>query len=446
MQQMYGRRLLQSEMDQLIHCKEYNIYPGFTKTTIGVYCTRCGKLKKNDYFSQPCQHCKKQCYYCPFCIQMGKITACSMLYHLPEKNEFPTAVLNPLTWQGELSKQQATASKEILQAIKQNEKRLVWAVAGAGKTEIVFEGIRAAIQQGKRICFASPRVDVCLEIAPRLAEAFTNTSQCLLYGGMEEAYQYTQLVVATTHQLLRFYEAFDVLIIDEIDAFPYTVDECLHYGATQASKKESCLIYLTATPDKTLQRQVHRQEMKCSILPSRYHGHPLPVPIARWIGNWQQELEKGKLNLRLQKLIQTIINQNQPLLIFLPHINYMKKLAKIVKRHFRTLSMATVYAADPERKEKVLAMRKGKLQLLFSTTILERGVTFTNVQVIVFGAEDTTFTSASLIQIAGRVGRKADFPTGAVIFLHNGKTKAIKQSIKEIQKMNTLALKQGLLL
>lgn len=445
MQQMYGRRVLQSEMDDKIYQKEYLVYKGFTTTETGSHCTRCGKPKQTSYFMQPCSKCKETCYYCPFCIQMGKIAACSELYHLPEKNEFPKSVLNPLTWQGQLSDQQTKASKEILQAIKQNENRLVWAVAGAGKTEIVFAGICAAIQEGKRICFASPRVDVCLEIAPRLAEAFAHTAQCLLYGGMEEAYQYTQLVIATTHQLLRFYEAFDVLIIDEIDAFPYTVDESLHYGASQARKKESCLIYLTATPDKRLQSLVNRKEMDCSILPSRYHGHPLPVPTTRWVGNWKQELEKGQMNRLLQKLIRKIIGHKQPLLIFLPHIDYMKKLEKIVQSHFPKISMSAVYAADPNRKEKVLEMRRGNLQLLFSTTILERGVTFADVQVIVFGAEDATFTSASLIQIAGRVGRKADFPTGDVIFLHNGKTNAIKQCIKEIQKMNTLARKQGFL-
>ena len=34
------------------------------------------------------------------------------------------------------------------------------------------------------------------------------------------------LVVATTHQLLRYYRAFHVMVVDEIDAFPYCAIKC----------------------------------------------------------------------------------------------------------------------------------------------------------------------------------------------------------------------------
>ncbi len=42
-----------------------------------------------------------------------------------------------------------------------------------------------------------------------------------LLHGESEPYFRTPLVVATTHQLLKFYHAFDLLIVDEVDAFPY---------------------------------------------------------------------------------------------------------------------------------------------------------------------------------------------------------------------------------
>lgn len=47
-------------------------------------------------------------------------------------------------------------------------------------------------------------------------------------------------------------------------------------------------------------------------------------------------------------------------------------------------------------------MRKGELDFLLCTTILERGVTFTDIDVLVLGAEDRTFTEAALVQISGR--------------------------------------------
>ena len=37
-----------------------------------------------------------------------------------------------------------------------------WAVCGAGKTEMMFESISCALKEGKRVCWAIPRADVCL--------------------------------------------------------------------------------------------------------------------------------------------------------------------------------------------------------------------------------------------------------------------------------------------
>ncbi|MBA5760176.1 DNA/RNA helicase, partial [Escherichia coli] len=73
------------------------------------------------------------------------------------------------------------------------------------------------------------------------------------------------------------------------------------------------------------------------------------------------------------------------------------------------------------RKEKVEWLRKGKIKLLLTTTILERGVTFTDVQVAVFGSEARIFTEAALVQISGRAGGKLSHPTEDVCFFHYGK-------------------------
>ena len=155
---------------------------------------------------------------------MGKIKSCTILHHLPETNSFAWPHEPILHWKGQLSSEQKRASDEIVVTVLSEETRLIWAVAGAGKTEMIFEGIAACLRKGGRVCLASPRVDVCLELAPRIKQAFPDVPLALLYGGNEEGYSYTPLVIATTHQLLRFREAFDLLIIDEIDSFPYHND------------------------------------------------------------------------------------------------------------------------------------------------------------------------------------------------------------------------------
>lgn len=71
--------------------------------------------------------------------------------------------------------------------------------------------------------------------------------------------------------------------------------------------------------------------------------------------------------------------------------------------------------------------RQGKLTILVTTTILERGVTFPCVDVFVLLANHKLYSKSALVQISGRVGRAAERPTGELLFLHDGVTKAMKK-------------------
>lgn len=93
-----------------------------------------------------------------------------------------------------------------------------------------------------------------------------------------------------------------------------------------------------------------------------------------------------------------------------------------------------------------MAMRNEKIQFLICTTILERGVTFPDIDVLVLGAEDKSFTEAALIQIAGRAGRHKDYPAGEVLYFHYGKSIALKSAISQIIRLNRMAEARGLLI
>lgn len=97
---------------------------------------------------------------------------------------------------------------------------LLWAVTGAGKTEMIFPLLDAVLRGGGRALVATPRRDVVLELAPRLAKAFPEHSRAVLYGGSEDRWTNAALTLATTHQLMRFQGAFDLVLIDELDALP----------------------------------------------------------------------------------------------------------------------------------------------------------------------------------------------------------------------------------
>ena len=83
-------------------------------------------------------------------------------------------------------------------------------------------------------------------------------------------------------------------------------------------------------------------------------------------------------------------------------------------------------------------LRSGKYQYLVTTAVLERGVTIKNLQVIVFHADSPIYDTASLIQIAGRAGRKMEAPEGEVIFFAKRNNEQIQGAIEEINANNKI--------
>lgn len=80
-------------------------------------------------------------------------------------------------------------------------------------------------------------------------------------------------------------------------------------------------------------------------------------------------------------------------------------------------------------------MRDGQINFLLTTTILERGVTFPDIDVLVIGADDRVFSTAALVQIAGRVGRSAEAPKGLVQFYVSAKTATIRHAQQQIDHL-----------
>ncbi|MGJ7922750.1 DEAD/DEAH box helicase [Neobacillus sp. LXY-4] len=425
-------------------------------------CIRCGNDDPSWFGQFPCARCGKNCSYCRKCIMMGRISSCTSLISWcgpePEMRNELTFLEKPgqdsrstkatlLAWTGKLSKGQIKASNQVVEtvAMKQKAELLVWAVCGAGKTEVLFTGIEQALLQGQRVCIATPRTDVVLELTPRLKAAFPTIPIASLYGGSPERHLFAPLTISTTHQLLRFYQAFDTIIVDEVDAFPYSADETLQHAVNQARKPASTLIYLTATPNKKWQKQCRQGSLPFVTIPARYHRHPLPVPEFAWCGNWNKQLRTKKtFPVNVLKWLEKRLKEEKQALLFLPKIELISEILPLLKTKFPNKEMEGVHAEDPARKEKVLRMRNREISILLTTTILERGVTFPNIDVAVLGAEDRIFTESALVQIAGRVGRSADFPSGNITFFHFGKTEAMVRARQQIIEMNKEARQAGL--
>lgn len=447
---LYGKSLLQSELlefQSLLHEHFINGYVAYSDAISSKenhwICNRCGTNKSYHFYQHECARCSKLCVYCRNCIMMGKSQQCVQLVTWIGPDVEFLQQEGPMRWGGKLSEGQEVASNRVVQAILQKETCLVWAVCGAGKTEVLFSGIEAALKLNQRVCIATPRTDVVLELAPRIKTAFPYTSIAALYGGSEEKQNCAQLVISTTHQLLRYDQAFDTIIVDEVDAFPYSMDQSLQFAVEKSRKSQSALIYLTATASKQMQRLVAANKLACVTIPARYHRHSIPVPQLKWTGNWKKIFSKGRIPSPLYQWFLQKIQLQIPFLIFFPNIERMNQYLPLFQKHDRNLP--SVHAEDPERKAKVNHLRTGQVLGLLTTTILERGVTIPRLHVAVIGAEEEIFTESALVQIAGRVGRSKEDPKGEVVFFHYGKTHEMVQAVKQIHKMNREARERGLI-
>ena len=116
-----------------------------------------------------------------------------------------------------------------------------------GKTEITFESICFYLSCGKKIAFAISRRQVVLEIADRLKKAFPELKVVAVAEGYTDDTD-GDIIVCTMHQLYRYPYAFDLLILDEVDAFPFAGNEVLENIVDLASIGQK--MYLSATPDE----------------------------------------------------------------------------------------------------------------------------------------------------------------------------------------------------
>lgn len=446
-----GKQLLRTEIplseDFFQHLLSENFFqaiPSFDNKKLTKQCRRCGNDKQSLLGIIPCEICHQTHLYCRKCIEMGRVMVCEPLYiWTGARPDWPIHD-HPCTWKGELTVYQNQASQRIAQAIEKNEKEvLTWAVCGAGKTEMIFAGITKALQQGKRLCLATPRADVVRELKPRLQSAFADVTIKALYGGSPDKDSSAQLILATTHQLLRFSEAFDVMIIDEVDAFPYHADPSLAFATSRARTSSCTTIYLTATPRQEQKLRMTRKQLPYVFVPLRYHGYPLPVPQMKMTFRLKKELQAYRPPSTFISWLKKRKQPNRQLLIFVPTISLAENLLTHVTRVLLAENMikhqadiAFVHAEDEDREEKVRQFRDKTLTAIITTTILERGVTFPSVDVVIFDAGHDVFDEAALVQISGRAGRSADDPTGEVIFFHDGKTEAMIQAIQSIKQMN----------
>ncbi|MDI9441912.1 MAG: DEAD/DEAH box helicase family protein [Firmicutes bacterium] len=401
-------------------------------------CTRCGSVRPAVH--EPCAACgSEECLICPECATMGAVRGCDNFIELA--SHYPTSEPMPVKLQLdiELTAAQEGASAELLEFWHSSDRwALVWAACGAGKTEVTFALIRQALSEGAQVLFAIPRRDIVREIAQRLRAAFPDVTVAVHYGG-QPWHAPGDLVVATTHQVLGFSNRFQLAILDEVDAFPYQGSEMLRYGLRRSltlDGKLGKLVEMTATPNN-----VHRYQRVITI-PARYHGYPLPEPtLVEWRLPELDGLTVESLPPHVLEYLRTV---DSPWLVFGPTIKACERIQGVLSSALEK-RVGICHSQLEERSQVIEDFRQGRLDVLVTTTVLERGVTFPDVQVVVLYADHALYNVSTLVQVAGRVGRRQESPTGRVVFVGSTVTTEMKEALRLIRTLNKEARDKGLL-
>lgn len=353
--------------------------------------------------------------YCRFCISMkGK--------NAEPRHKGKGSIVMKLGYP--LTKEQQAISDKVVANYKDGKDTLINAVCGAGKTELVYRVMANVLSQGKAVAFAVPRRDVVIELSQRIHMVFPCNSIVSIYGGHTDKLE-ADIVVLTTHQLYRYEKYFDLIILDEIDAFPFKNNKLLSSMFFRAIKGR--IVMMSATPSKDVIEFFSKENREILELNTRFHRHPLPVPqVIRKIGYL-------KIPYLVKKLKEYIL-EGKKVFVFAPTIDRCEFVAKLLKIPVKNGTF--VHSKCKNRAQIIKDFKEGKYDYLVTTAVLERGVTFKDLQVIIYDADSDIYDSQALIQISGRVGRKIDAPEGEVIFLVNKETDQIKTAIRTIQDKN----------
>lgn len=355
-------------------------------------------------------------YYCRKCIKFSRIL---IEEELSDVDYDISDDASDYHFSYELTKYQLEASRKCLDCLKYSDV-LLHCVCGAGKTEIAVESISNYLSKGLKVAYAIARKEVVIELSERFKKIFNKAKVVGVYGG-HHFETLGDLIVCTTHQLYRYPNTFDLLVIDEVDAFPLKGNDTLINIAMNSCKGR--IIFSTATIDDSLKRILNRRNYKLVELFIRPSLKPMIIPKVYYLPKY----------IHILLLIILLKRMKNQCIIFVSS----KKICKMLYILFSKLYSCTyVYADLDSRSDNIRYFKNKKYKYIFATTVLERGITIKDVNVIILNS-NKTFDEANIIQMLGRVARSIDNPSGEAYILSNHFSKSINNSLDYLNKCNS---------
>lgn len=373
-------------------------------------CKRCGN-NDLDYF-----YYGSKGYYCRKCVSFKRILLEDDLtpfnYEITKQSHEYHFGYTLTIYQQEISDKCALniRSRDVL----------LKAVCGAGKTEIVVKSISEYLKQGLKVCYAIARREVVIDLYKRFKEIFSNAEVVALYGGHHQKTT-GDLIICTTHQLFRYYKTFDLLILDEVDAYPLSGNKELMYIALNSCKGH--IIFSTATINAFLINVLKERdyiELNLFVRPSL---KPLIVPYVKY-------------NLKVILLVTLYLYLKKTKSQCIIFVSSKKICLFLYQLFHKVINCTYVYADLKDRDKNIQGFKEKKYKFIFATSVLERGITIKDINVIILIFNKKVFDKSSLVQMLGRVGRNFKNPYGEAYILSSVFDKEIFKAINDIKEAN----------
>lgn len=416
-------------------------------------CNRCGHQYR--VVRGFCSVGQKDCYYCQECLMLGESRPCEALYAVPARMRPEESLVKSvrLNLDVTFSLAQYEAFEGLVRFTRKDglSECLVWEACGAGRPEVVFGAVREVLKRGGRVLFGVPRRDILEDLVLRLERAFPGVSVAVRYGKSKTYNRGSDIVLVSTHHALKYYRSFDLVILDESDAFPHRANPILIHALRRAKKSEGKFIYMTPTPPPEVYARAQRGEVKVIQIPVRQHGKPLAVPKVII----EKELAaEAKVPDVLLSLVRESLEEDQYQVLVVVPDAYRSHLvgqwlAANLKAHglggLKEQAVMHTFSGDPERDRKVQAYFRGEHDVLVTTNLTSRGDRAPNSNLIVLWADSEIFDEGCLMQLAGRIGWSEAYPVGKVWFVASRLTRDMEAAIRKVKLLNEEAQKRGYL-
>lgn len=337
----------------------------------------------------------------------------------------------------ELTAAQERSLNEILQDMKSpaHMNRLLQGDVGSGKTVVAGLAMYTTYTAGLQSALMVPTEILAEQHFDSLSQLFPELRIILLTGGMKPAERRQALeaieagqvdMIVGTHALIQegvTYHQLGLVIIDEQHRFGVGQRRILREKGNNPD-----VLMMTATPIPRTLAITAFGDMDVSIIDQIPAGRK-PI-ITRWVKHEQLEVVLDWLRKELQRgaqvyVISPLIEESEAL-----DLKNAIALEEELKAYFGDKAQVALLHGKMKSEEKDAIMqdfKKGKIDILVSTTVIEVGVNVPNATVMLIMDADR-FGLSQLHQLRGRVGR-GDKQSYAVL-VANPKTESGKKRMK----------------